>query len=696
MSFLRPRGGDRQDSSVNRYKEAIGNGTCTQIGPFSYIGMCALSMISPMGRCFTFDQSGDGYARGEGIGTIFLKASEDQVDILNQLACLLGNSINQDGRSASMTAPNGPSQTAVIQASMRESGVKASDIDIAECHGTGTALGDPIEVGALRNAMEPRDTVLATASAKCHIGHLEGGAGIAGICKCIAMLRASCASPNQHLKELNPNLTVAGFPLLFQNEAIVTGRQSSLTGVSSFGFGGTNGRSDLWGMTRMGHAKAGEIDISKIPQIVVRCPITAGPIDYLTGEPVVDGDKPSGQLKLADVLRDEFADYNVSRHVYEGGFRYRADELDQEEEVELKEGSLPYVCGSWSGFENQAMELVPDTRGTYVATMRLGEGRYELFNICLDKKRSETISPAVDNAHARIHVKGPASSDGNCWIVDCRDNEAKAGGAYKITLKFFKGRKEVSWEAVDSEPTTIEINHQYSVVGSFNGGRQSAMQASEPGTWIHSFKIGDHGKEDFCFVRDGDVNQAIYPATSTNKIGIAACGPDNLGQGKLWFVRGAKGEEITLTLKVVDAKVSVTLSGSSRGRDSVWESQRGHKRHSYSVSGSFTDFKPVGMEMDSPGVFKAKIVRRPGEGSLVDSFKVLVDGDANQAFAPEKDVETHGTHASIVPGSGFKPQGKFVVRIPAGGEIHVTLDLTTMDRRKTVTWKVLQTSTALH
>eukprot|EP00434_Breviolum_minutum_P038608 symbB.v1.2.034255.t1/scaffold4393.1/size40249/3 len=105
-----------------------------------------------------------------------------------------------------MTAPNGPSQQACILQSMREAGNKARDINLAECHGTGTALGDPIEVGALKNVMEPRDTTLALTSSKSNIGHLEGSAGIAGFLKCVSMLMAGTCPPNAHCQQLNPHL----------------------------------------------------------------------------------------------------------------------------------------------------------------------------------------------------------------------------------------------------------------------------------------------------------------------------------------------------------------------------------------------------------------------------------------------------------------------------------------------------------
>merc|ERR1719359_2340499 len=110
---------------------------------------------------------------------------------MNRMASIVGCCINQDGRSATLTAPNGPAQTACTRGSMYEANLTAPEIAIAECHGTGTALGDPIEVGALRAALVERDLPLVMTSAKSNTGHLEACAGSNGLCKCILMVSAS-------------------------------------------------------------------------------------------------------------------------------------------------------------------------------------------------------------------------------------------------------------------------------------------------------------------------------------------------------------------------------------------------------------------------------------------------------------------------------------------------------------------------
>eukprot|EP00439_Symbiodinium_sp_Y106_P069397 s1303_g11.t3 len=246
---------DQQTPNITtELKHGLVIGSNLLLGPGGYISLSGPGMLTHQGRCFTFDNSADGFARGEGVGSVKLKVCEDSVEASGRVAMLIGCSVNQDGRSASMTAPHGPSQQEVIRQSMREAGLSPNSITIAECHGTGTALGDPIEIGALRGVMRAdRARPILKTSSKTNLGHLEAGAGMAGLIKCICMLNYSSGAPNIHLLTLNPHLDVAGYPVYFESELLDYGYNSGLTGVSSFGFGGTNARADVWGHATKGH-----------------------------------------------------------------------------------------------------------------------------------------------------------------------------------------------------------------------------------------------------------------------------------------------------------------------------------------------------------------------------------------------------------------------------------------------------------
>merc|ERR1719440_2588648 len=100
------------------------------------------------------------------------------------------------------------------------------------------------------------------------------------------------------------------------------------------------------------------------------------------------------------------------------------------------------------------------------------------------------------------------------------------------------------------------------------------MTPRQNGTWTYTFRVRNSGKDGFFFLRDGDTKQAIYPACSCSQPGVPACGPDNLGEGKCWLVNGEPGEEITVTLQVVQAEVTLTMSGSRR-IDKVWRNRTG-------------------------------------------------------------------------------------------------------------------------
>jgi acyl transferase domain-containing protein len=131
---------------------------------------------------------------------------------------ILHCALNQDGRSATLTAPNGPSQLALLRGALREGRVSAPDV--SECHGTGTALGDPIEVGGLGCVMSTSQRPLALRSTKSNMGHLEGAAGIAGFITCIILLMSPSVAPTLHLRNLNPHLDMSSSSLLFASEGV--------------------------------------------------------------------------------------------------------------------------------------------------------------------------------------------------------------------------------------------------------------------------------------------------------------------------------------------------------------------------------------------------------------------------------------------------------------------------------------------
>ncbi|CAE8661575.1 unnamed protein product, partial [Polarella glacialis] len=239
-------------SSLEQRPGCLAGGVNVISDPGVYIANSAMHMLSPKGRCFTFDGSGDGYARGEGCSIAYIVMSNRDRDIELQEGSIVGSAVNQDGRSASMTAPNGPAQQMCVKAALREANLRPSDITASECHGTGTALGDPIEIGSLRAVQETdgqEGAVLLCTSSKSNIGHLEANAGVAGLFKCIIMSKYAVALPNCHLRALNPHLAVDGWPAQFEGEVVDYAADSGIVGVSSFGVSGTNAHAEVWSAT---------------------------------------------------------------------------------------------------------------------------------------------------------------------------------------------------------------------------------------------------------------------------------------------------------------------------------------------------------------------------------------------------------------------------------------------------------------
>ncbi|CEL93322.1 unnamed protein product, partial [Vitrella brassicaformis CCMP3155] len=239
---------------------ALVGGVNLMLSPFAFVAFSKARMLAPDCKCKTFDAKANGYVRGEGAGAVVLRRSSDTRQVA--LATIVGCAVNHDGRSASLTAPNGPAQQEVLRSTLAQANLSPSDVCYIETHGTGTALGDPIELGALKSVFgtegaEGEDATIRMAhplvlgALKTSIGHLEGSAGISGLIKLILTLLHGVAPPNLHLNQLNPHIDTDGFNVLIPTQPVKLLRANSsqhqeqgetlpvlVGGVSSFGFGG--------------------------------------------------------------------------------------------------------------------------------------------------------------------------------------------------------------------------------------------------------------------------------------------------------------------------------------------------------------------------------------------------------------------------------------------------------------------------
>lgn len=203
------------------------------------------TLLASDGHCKTFDAAADGYVRGEGVGMILLKSKEQALlDGDTILAVIKGSAVAQDGHSNGILAPNGLSQQKVIREALSDAGVSPPDIGYVESHGTGTSLGDPIEVAALDEVYgkeRNRETALLVGAVKANIGHLESAAGIAGLIKSVICLNRQQVPKQLHFKQPNPNIswekTAVKIPEAIS--PLIEKDKPLRAGVSSFGFGGT-------------------------------------------------------------------------------------------------------------------------------------------------------------------------------------------------------------------------------------------------------------------------------------------------------------------------------------------------------------------------------------------------------------------------------------------------------------------------
>src|SRR3990167_6884030 len=233
---------------------AIAGGVNVSIHPQKYLILSQGKFLSSDGRCESFGEGGDGYVPGEGVGAILLKPlSKAIADKDHIYGVVKGSSVNHGGKTNGYTVPNPLAQADVIRRAYEEANIDPKTISYIEAHGTGTSLGDPIEINGLVRAIgnEWREAPCAIGSVKSNIGHLEAAAGIAAVTKVLLQLQYQTLVPSLHSETLNPNINFASLPFKVQREvsewvasSIEGGNIKSTyprrAGISSFGAGGSN------------------------------------------------------------------------------------------------------------------------------------------------------------------------------------------------------------------------------------------------------------------------------------------------------------------------------------------------------------------------------------------------------------------------------------------------------------------------
>ncbi|NEQ81202.1 MAG: type I polyketide synthase [Moorea sp. SIO2I5] len=250
--------------AINAIKEkecemALVGGVSVLCTPTSYISFSQLGMLSPTGQCKTFDSQADGYVRGEGAGIILLKPLGKAIEDKDYIyGVIKGSAVNHGGKARTLTSPNVYAQAQVLRAAYTKANIYPNTVSYIETHGTGTPLGDPIEINGLKRSFRqlhqqhefplPEKPYCGLGTVKTNIGHLEAAAGIAGVIKVLLAMKHRKLPKIVNFEQLNPRIELDGSPFYIVHETqdwqqLKTDAGEWIprrAGVSSFGFGGVN------------------------------------------------------------------------------------------------------------------------------------------------------------------------------------------------------------------------------------------------------------------------------------------------------------------------------------------------------------------------------------------------------------------------------------------------------------------------
>ncbi|HET8891422.1 MAG TPA: SDR family NAD(P)-dependent oxidoreductase [Candidatus Angelobacter sp.] len=226
---------------------AIAGGVNLSVHPSKYLSMSQGKFAASDGKCRSFGQGGDGYVPGEGVGAVLLKPLENALRDGDQIyAVIKSSALNHGGKTNGYTVPNPNAQGDLVIDALKKANIEPKSLSYIETHGTGTSLGDPIEITGLLKAFEgstEEKQFCPIGSVKSNIGHLESAAGIAAVTKALLQIKYRQLVPSLHADPPNPNINFQKSPFYVQTQLAEwkhTAAHPRRVGVSSFGAGGSN------------------------------------------------------------------------------------------------------------------------------------------------------------------------------------------------------------------------------------------------------------------------------------------------------------------------------------------------------------------------------------------------------------------------------------------------------------------------